>query len=43
MLNNQEIRHALNQGIPASFVSELADSKPFKDATNNAISPEQDA
>lgn len=41
MLNNQEIRHALNQGIPASFVAELADSRPFKDATNNAISPDR--
>lgn len=39
ILNPQEIRHALNQGIPATFVAELADMKEFKDATGNAINP----
>lgn len=33
ILNSQEIRHALNQGIPAMFVEELADSTDFKEAT----------
>jgi len=36
-LNSQEIRHALNQGIPATFVAELADSKEFREATNEAL------
>jgi len=38
MLNNQEIRHALNQGIPATFVAELANTIEFKEATTYSIS-----
>ncbi|MCK4663967.1 MAG: DUF262 domain-containing protein [Bacteroidales bacterium] len=37
ILNSQEIRHALNQGIPATFVAELSELKAFKEATGNAI------
>jgi len=33
VLEPQEIRHALNQGIPAKYVEELANLKEFKDAT----------
>lgn len=40
-LNTQEIRHALNQGVPASFVAELADSQEFKEATSYAIRRER--
>lgn len=40
-LNTQEIRHALNQGIPASFVAELADTQEFKEATNNSVRTER--
>lgn len=40
-LNTQEIRHALNQGIPASFVAELADTQEFKEATNYSIRTER--
>jgi hypothetical protein len=40
-LTPQEIRHALNQGIPAQFVKELADTKEFKEATGNRISSER--
>ncbi|MCL1643070.1 DUF262 domain-containing protein [Elizabethkingia anophelis] len=32
-LNSQEIRHALNQGIPAKFVEELAKLEEFRQAT----------
>ena len=39
ILNSQEIRHALNQGISATFIADLADLKEFKDATENALSP----
>jgi hypothetical protein len=39
ILNSQEIRHALNQGIPAKFVAELAELNAFKQATENAINP----
>lgn len=39
ILNSQEIRHALNQGISATFVAELAEIKAFKEATENAINP----
>ena len=34
ILNSQEIRHALNQGIPAKFVEELANTKEFQEATS---------
>lgn len=37
ILEPAEIRHALNQGVPADFVQELADFKEFKDATDHAI------
>jgi len=37
ILEPAEIRHALNQGVPADFVKELADLKAFKDATDHAI------
>lgn len=40
-LNEQEIRHALNQGIPATFLSKLAISKEFIKATNNVIKTER--
>jgi hypothetical protein len=33
ILEPQEIRHAINQGIPSSFVKELADLDEFKKAT----------
>lgn len=41
MLNNQEIRHALNQGIPATFVAELANTNEFKEATTYSISSDR--
>lgn len=41
VLEPQEIRHALNQGIPAQFVTQLASSKEFKDATEHKISAER--
>jgi len=37
VLTPQEIRHALNQGAPAKFVEELANSKEFKKATEYRI------
>jgi hypothetical protein len=37
ILTPQEIRHALNQGIPAKFVEELAAINEFKSATCNII------
>lgn len=37
ILEPAEIRHALNQGIPAEFVKELADCLEFKDATAHSI------
>jgi hypothetical protein len=39
ILNSQEIRHALNQGISATFIADLADLKEFKAVTENALSP----
>jgi hypothetical protein len=39
-LTAQEIRHALNQGIPAKYVASLADSDSFKKATGN-IKPDR--
>jgi hypothetical protein len=41
VLEPQEIRHALNQGIPAKFVAELANSEEFKIVTENKISPKR--
>lgn len=37
VLEPQEIRHALNQGKPATFVAQLANTIEFKDATQNKI------
>lgn len=37
MLTSQEIRHALNQGIPADFIKELADLPEFHKATHNYL------
>jgi len=39
VLSAQEIRHALNQGIPADFVKDLASLPEFKKATANAVKP----
>ncbi len=36
-LTEQEMRHALNQGLPAKFVKELAEMKEFTDATQNKV------
>jgi hypothetical protein len=38
VLTPQEIRHALNQGIPADFVKELAKLPEFRKATTNTLS-----
>lgn len=37
VLEPQEIRHAINQGIPAEFVAELANLEEFKKATTYSI------
>lgn len=37
VLESQEIRHALFQGRPSKFISELANLEAFKKATNNNI------
>jgi len=37
VLTPQEIRHALNQGIPADFVKELAELEVFHKATDNVL------
>lgn len=39
IMESQEIRHAMNQGIPAIYVKELAQMKEFIDATQKAINP----
>ena len=39
LLQPQEIRNALNQGIPAKFINELAKLREFIKATDNSISP----
>ncbi len=41
VLEPQEIRHALNQGIPSTFVANLANLTSFKEATQNVIVPER--
>ena len=38
ILTPQEIRHALNQGIPADFIKTLASLKVFHKATDNGLS-----
>lgn len=37
VLEPQEIRHALHQGIPAKFIEDLANLEQFKLATDNSI------
>ncbi len=37
VLTPQEMRHALNQGIPAEFIKKLAEIKEFKTATCNRV------
>jgi hypothetical protein len=37
MLTSQEIRHALNQGIPADFIKEMADLPEFHKATHGYL------
>lgn len=39
VLEPQEIRHALFQGIPAQFIAELAETESFKIATTRSIKP----
>lgn len=41
ILTPQEIRHALNQGIPANFIAELAELDEFKEATCNIINSDR--
>ena len=41
VLTPQEIRHAMNQGVPADFVEELAATESFKEATCNRIKSER--
>ncbi len=41
VLNNQEIRHALNQGTPSRFVADLATTNEFKIATGGRIRSER--
>jgi Protein of unknown function DUF262 len=41
ILKPQEIRHALNSGVPSAFVKRLADSDEFRNATNNSIPTER--
>jgi hypothetical protein len=37
VLEPQEIRHALHQGVAAAFVKELSETEAFREATNHAI------
>ncbi len=41
IMEPQEIRHAMNQGIPAIYVKELAQSQEFIQATQGAIKPDR--
>ena len=41
VLTPQEIRHAMNQGVPADFVEELAATESFKEATSHRIRSER--
>ena len=41
VLTPQEIRHAMNQGVPADFVEELAATESFKEATCHRIKSER--
>ncbi len=41
VLEPQEIRHALNQGIPSKFVAKLARLDSFKEATQNVIATDR--
>lgn len=41
VLEPQEIRHALNQGIPSKFVANLAQLQSFKEATQNVIATDR--
>jgi hypothetical protein len=41
VLTAQEIRHALNQGVPSDFVKELAELDAFKEATCWSISKDR--
>ncbi len=41
ILNSQEIRHALNQGISSTFVAQLAELNEFKEATDYALKPDR--
>ena len=41
VLAAQEIRHALNQGIPAEFVAKLAELPEFKQATGGVIATDR--
>ena len=41
VLEPQEIRHALNQGIPSKFAARLAQLESFKEATQNVIATDR--
>lgn len=41
VLEPQEIRHALNQGVPSKFVAQLAQLESFKEATQNVIATDR--